>query len=490
MQLSSQPNPLAWSGGVLVVPRAAGAAPSSLETALDEKLDRAISAAAERMLFKGRPRQTLAIDTHGRLPAARILLVGTGDGPLGPAAARDLAALAVADALATRHRSVGFALPVGDAATLAVQLSAGALLGAYRWDAYKSKDPESPAAVVDRFDLLTDADVAAALDRGAALANAVNLARTLVNEPPNECTPRRLAALAGELGRQLGLTVTILERPDMEKRQMGGLLAVAQGAQEPPRLIHLAYTPTGAGAGKKPIVFVGKGLTFDSGGLSIKPAKSMEDMYIDMAGGAAVLGLMRAVGELRPDVPVHGIIGATENMPDGNSYRPSDILRMANGKTVEVLNTDAEGRLVLADCLHYASELAPGTLVDLATLTGACMVGLGPNYSGLFTAHDDLAADLGRAADAAGELIWRLPLDKKLADSIKSQRADIKNLGGPYGGAITGALFLQHFVGDLRWAHLDIAGPALADKDDGHIRAGGTGHGVLTLWSLVEQAAR
>ena len=276
---------------------------------------------------------------------------------------------------------------------------------------------------------------------------------------------------------------------ELKRRGMGGIVAVGQGSRELPKLIHLEYTPKGAGAQKAPLVFVGKGLTFDSGGLSLKPAKSMEDMYIDMAGAAAVFGLMSAVGELGPDVPVHGLIGAAENMPGGAAFRPSDILKMANGKTVEVLNTDAEGRLVLADVLHYGTMLKPQTMINLATLTGACMVGLGNYYAGLFTAHEDLAVQLQAAAEQSGELIWRLPLDKKLAESIKGQRGDLKNLGGPYGGAITAALFLQNFVGDTRWAHLDIAGPALSDKDDGHIRSGGTGFGVLTLWSLVERAA-
>ncbi len=489
MQVTSNvSDPLGWSGGLLVISRSAGAAPSALETRVDEKLGKALSTLAERLLFKGKPRQVVALETGGRLPAARVLLIGTGEGPLTPAAARDLAALAVADANGQRLRTVGFALADADAA-LASELAAGALLGGYRWDAYKSKDADAPTPEVECFELLTGADVTARIARGTSLANAVSLARTLVNEPPNECTPRRFAALAQALGGQLGLTVAILEREDMVKRNMGGLLAVSAGSAEPPRLIHLAYTPKGPGAAKKPLVFVGKGLTFDSGGLSLKPAKSMEDMYIDMAGGAAVMGLMMAVGELKPDVPVHGIIGATENMPGGAAYRPSDILRMANGKTVEVLNTDAEGRLVLADCLHYGTELKPAALIDLATLTGACMVALGSNYSGLFTAHEDLATEILAAAGKAGELIWRMPLDKKLGDSIKSQRADIKNLGGSWGGAITAALFLQHFVGDTRWAHLDIAGPVLADKDDGHIRAGGTGYGVLTLWSLVEAAS-
>ena len=234
------------------------------------------------------------------------------------------------------------------------------------------------------------------------------------------------------------------------------------------------------------LALVGKGLTFDSGGLSLKPAKSMADMYIDMAGSAAVLGAMKAVALLNPSAPVHGIVGACENMPGGNSYRPSDVLTMYSGKTVEVLNTDAEGRLVLADAIHYATQLEPRGIVDLATLTGACMVALGPYYTALLSDDEALASEIAGAAERAGENVWRLPLDPKLAETLKSKRADIKNLGGQWGGAITAAQFLQHFKGEVSWAHLDIAGPALAEKDDASVRAGGTGFGVLTLLALVE----
>ena len=483
-------SPLEFKGGVLVLGRSAGAAPSAVEASIDAALGGALASAVERQLFKGKPRQSVGLDTHGRLPFQRVLVLGLGDATPSPAVLRDAAAVAVADAYATRHRTLGFVLPEGATAQTTAELAAGLHLGAYRFDTYKSKDADAPSPELDAVTLLGEAATAAAVERGEALARAVLLSRQLVNEPPNICTPTRLAELAVQLGAEYGFQVTILDRADMQARGMGGLLAVAAGSEQPPKLIHVAYTPKGAGAAKKPLVFVGKGLTFDSGGLSLKPAKSMEDMYMDMAGGAAVLGLMKAVGQLQPDVPVHGLVGATENMPSGSSYRPSDILTMANGKTVEVLNTDAEGRLVLADVLHYATALNPDCIVDLATLTGACMVGLGPNYAGLFTSDEALGERVSAAAQAAGEHVWRLPLDKKLSDSIRGARADIKNLGGPWGGAITAALFLQHFVGDHAWAHLDIAGPAMADKDDGHIKAGGTGFGVLTLYALVESAAR
>ena len=491
MQLStSAADALQFNGGLLVLTRATGAAPSDLERAIDERLSGALSATAGRLFFAGKPRQAVSVDTLGRLPFARVLLLGLGDGSNGPVALRDVAALAVTDALSQRHQSVGLVLPTGDSQTIALHLATGASLGVYRFDTYKSKDPDVPSPLVDTLTLFTgDSTAAQAAEKGVALARAVNLSRQLVNEPPNDCNPARLEALAHELGAKHGLKVTVLDFEELKRRGMGGIVAVGQGSRELPKLIHLEYTPKGAGAQKAPLVFVGKGLTFDSGGLSLKPAKSMEDMYIDMAGAAAVFGLMSAVGELGPDVPVHGLIGAAENMPGGAAFRPSDILKMANGKTVEVLNTDAEGRLVLADVLHYGTMLKPQTMINLATLTGACMVGLGNYYAGLFTAHEDLAVQLQAAAEQSGELIWRLPLDKKLAESIKGQRGDLKNLGGPYGGAITAALFLQNFVGDTRWAHLDIAGPALSDKDDGHIRSGGTGFGVLTLWSLVEGAA-
>jgi leucyl aminopeptidase len=322
------------------------------------------------------------------------------------------------------------------------------------------------------------------VERGKILADAVNLARTLVNEPPNVCTPSRLAELAVSMGGD-DVQVTVLGKAEIEARGMGGVIAVSQGATEEPKFIHIHYRPSGESRGS--LALIGKGLTFDSGGLSLKPPKSQEMMHIDMGGAAAVLGAMRAICSLKPDVEVHGIVGSCENMPDGNSYRPSDILTMYSKKTVEVLNTDAEGRLVLADALHYATELNPDAMVNLATLTGACMVGLGTNYCGLFSDNDAWAGALLAAGERAGEKLWRLPLDEGLADTLKSKRADIKNLGGPYGGAITAALFLKNFKGECTWAHMDIAGPVTADKAKGVISAGGTGFGVLTLVDLAEQ---
>ena len=334
--------------------------------------------------------------------------------------------------------------------------------------------------------LNTDADESV-LSAGSHMAAAVNLARTLINEPANICTPERLAALAEDIAQTPGFELKVLNRAEIIERGMGGIQAVSRGAAREPRFIHLTYTPEGEAQGE--IAFVGKGLTFDAGGLSIKPASGMEDMYIDMGGSAAVMGTMFLVSKLLPGIKVHGVVGACENMTGADAYRPSDVITMYSGKTVEVLNTDAEGRLVLADCLHYVSQLGVDCVVDLATLTGACMVALGPNYAGLFSDDEAVASGLIEAATEAGENLWRMPLDPKLADSLRSKRADITNLGGRYGGAITAAQFLQNFKGETPWAHIDLAGPILSKKDDGHIRTGDTGFGVLTLWSFLSQRA-
>ena len=479
-------NATAFDGGLIVVGRHQDGEPSATERALDAALGGALAAAAERLRFTGKARQKVALDTLGRLPAARVLLLGLGKANEGgPAELRDAGAAAVTEALAQRLERVGFAVPAPEAV---LGLATGALLGAYRYDALKAPDPENPTAHVTRFDLLGAGDAASALRTAEGLALAVNLARTLTNEPPNVCTPQRLADAAADIAKAPNFSLTVFDEQALADKKMGGIVAVGQGSSRPPRLIHLTYAPPGADP-KAAIALVGKGLTFDSGGLNVKTAKGMVEMYIDMGGAAAVLGAMRAVAELQPGLVVHGIVGAAENMPDGNSYRPSDVLTMYSGKTVEVLNTDAEGRLVLADCLTYAIELKPRGVVDLATLTGACMVALGPYYAGLFSDDDAFAEQVLGAGRAAAENLWRLPLDPKLAKTLESKRADITNLGGPYGGAITAAQFLQNFKGDTPWVHLDIAGAVLAEKDDGHIRAGGTGFGVLTLWALIEAAA-
>ena len=472
-----------FSGGLLVVGRHAGTQPSATEAALDAALGGALSAAADRLRFRAKPRQQVAVDTLGKLGAARVLLIGLGKADEVTAAIRrDYAALAVEAATRGRFETLCITPVDGHAADLAC----GAALGAYRYSELIADDPEDP-----RFSVTSAAiacDDADAVRTGAALGEAVNLARTLVNLPPNVCTPEHLAQTARDIAASNDrFEVTIFGWDEIRARKMGGITGVSQGAKIPPRFIHLKYTPPGSSAGDA-LAFVGKGITFDSGGLSLKDGKSMADMYIDMAGSAAVLGAMKAVALLNPDAPVHGIVGACENMPGGDAYRPSDVLTMYSGKTVEVLNTDAEGRLVLADAIHYATKLGPRAIVDLATLTGACMVALGPFYTALFSDDDGLAAEIAAAADRSDENIWRMPLDPKLRESLKSKRADIKNLGGRWGGAITAAQFLQAFKGDTPWAHLDIAGPALADKDDASIRAGGTGFGVLTLFELLTGA--
>lgn len=477
----------AFEGGLLVFGRHADASPSAAEAAVDGALGGALGRALERQRFRGRPRQVVGVDTLGRIGAERVAVIGLGpEGELTPAALRDLGAIAIERANTLRLATVGLVLPTPDAAA-AEQVALGALLGAYRFDDYKAEPDDGPAAAVERFELI--GDTKPDLDRVRALADAINLARTLTNEPPNVCTPERLAALAREIAQAPGVTATIFDKAEIYARKMGGVIGVSRGAAVEPRFIHLAYVPEGHD-GQGGIALVGKGITFDSGGLSIKPAKGMADMYIDMAGAAAVLCTMQIVAALRPAVPVHCVVGACENMTGADAYRPSDILTMYGGQTVEVVNTDAEGRLVLADALHYVTELEPPVrgVVDVATLTGACMVALGIHYAGAMSDDEAFCAEVLAAAEAVDEKLWRLPLDPKLAKTLESKRADLKNLGGPYGGAITAAQFLAHFKGELPWVHLDVAGAVLAEKDDAHIRAGGTGFGVLTLWRLIEAA--
>lgn len=478
-------DPLQFEGALLVIGRAKGAAASGLELAIDQKLGGALSKKVTRSHFKGGASQSVLIDTVGQLSAQMVLLVGMGEKTDGRAL-RDLSANVARVAVKERAGEVGLALGC-DAPEALQELALGFALGHYRFDQHLTPDPERPAHLVQHVSVFVSdeqPDATEAIHKAETLAEAVCLARTLVNEPPNVCTPARLAALAQSFAAFEGVGVKVFDRAEIEAREMGGLIAVSQGATREPRFIHVHYKPSGESRGS--LALIGKGLTFDSGGLSLKPPKSQELMHIDMGGAAAVLGAMSAIVKLQLPVEVHAIVGACENMPDGNSVRPSDILTMYSKKTVEVLNTDAEGRLVLADALHYATGLKPNAMVNLATLTGACMVGLGSNYCGVFSDDDAWAEQLLGAGEEAGERLWRLPLDEGLADTLKSQRADIKNLGGPYGGAITAALFLKHFKGDITWGHMDIAGPTHASKSVGSVCEGGTGFGVLTLIALAE----
>ena len=424
------------------------------------------------------------------LRCRRYLVVGLGN-------RRDLGLDAfrryLGDALieADRLGATSVALPLLDAARAplaareaALALAEAVLLGTYRFDRYRS-EPRPGRRHLREVRLAIGAaaprDVETGLAHGEVTASATNFARDLVNEAPGVLTPEKMAEIARETAAEAKLTIQVLGPDEMRRLGMGGILGVGQGSHHPPRLIHLSYKPEEPAARK--VAILGKGITFDSGGLSLKTSEGMETMKCDMAGAAAVLAAMRAISELDAPVEVVGMMGMAENMPGGGALRPGDVLRIMNGKTVEVRNTDAEGRLVLADVISYAST-QPGVqgMVDLATLTGACVVALGPMASGVIGNDQTLVDDLLRAAERAGERMWPLPFYHEYREHILSDVADIKNTGIRWGGALTAALFLSEFVKPgLPWAHIDIAGPAFGDKEYAYIKKGGSGVGVRTL---------
>ncbi len=442
---------------------------------------------ADEEQFKAEAGKTLLVHT-GDAKARRVLLVGVGKAAdLQAPELRAVGAAAAREANDRKLSSIAIALPGDvDAKAAARFLAEGAALGAYRYDKWRTRDVETPTCA--KVTLVSDgvgADFDAIVARAQATADGVKLARDLVNGPPVEVTPEFLADTARGLAQRDGLDIEILDKAGIQKAGMNLLLAVNAGSDKEPRFIHWTYRPAGADASTPSIAIVGKGLTFDAGGYNMKPTGSMEDMKMDMAGGAAVLGVMAAVKALAPRYVVHGIVPSTENLVSGSAFKPGDIYKSLNGKTVEIMNTDAEGRLILADALCYAERLGVDRIIDLATLTGACMVALGPHTAGLFSPDAKFSGRLKAASEATGEDLWPMPLTPKLKAMLKSPTADMKNIGERWGGAITAALFLQEFVGDRTWAHLDIAGPAFADKTDAHISKGGTGFGVMTLLELL-----
>jgi leucyl aminopeptidase len=331
----------------------------------------------------------------------------------------------------------------------------------YRFDQMKSKrdaSPLRPRQVYFLIDRSQAATVNADMARAVALANGMDLAKTLGNLPGNVCTPAYLADQARALARDHGLKVEVLERKQIEALRMGAFLAVAQGSALAPRLIVLQYQ--GASSRSAPVALVGKGITFDTGGISIKPAGEMDEMKFDMCGAASVLGTLRAIAEMKLKINVVGVIPACENMPSGTATRPGDIVTTMSGQTVEILNTDAEGRLILCDALTYVTRFKPRTVIDIATLTGACVIALGHHHSGLFAREDALAAELVDAGRDSGDTCWRMPLDEEYHEQLKSRFADVANIGGRAGGSVTAACFLSRFAKDYDWAHLDIAGTA------------------------------
>ena len=358
----------------------------------------------------------------------------------------------------------------------------GIALGSYKFDRYKTGEEEERKGPGE---VLVHGAPEDAIRKGRLLGEAQNYARDLINEPGNVINPITLAQEAQKLAESYGLECRVYDEKEIQEMGMLALWSVGRGSATPPRFIHLIYKPDGKP--KDRVAIVGKGLTFDSGGLNIKPGDYMRTMKMDKSGACAVLGIMKAIAQLKPQVEVHGLIGAAENMPSGNAYRPDDIIRAKNGKYIEIDNTDAEGRVTLADVLAYASDLKPSRIIDMATLTGACMVALGEYTAGLFTNSVRLGSAIKRIARQTGERVWELPMDDdRLRKKIKKGPADVVNTGGRYGGAITAAMFLEEFVGEgIEWVHLDIAGPAWSKENYGYYSEGGTGFGVRTCVEYI-----
>jgi len=478
---------LNWTGDALAIGLFEDAVELTGDLAqLDRMLHGTLSELIAETEFKGDAGSTAVTRVGSNSPIRKIIIVGLGkQDAFKLDNLRRSSAASARIAKKERCKTLGITLPVWnyDSATTAQAIAEGVELALHQDNRFKS-EPEDKGTQLERVDLLGLEAQDAAIARAKAICTGVILARELVAAPANAVTPVTMAETAKEIAQEHGLQVEILEREDCERLGMGAFLGVAQASDLPPKFIHLTYKPEGTP--RRKLAIIGKGLTFDSGGLNIKGAGSgIETMKMDMGGAAATLGAAKAIGQLKPDVEVHFISAVTENMISGRAMHPGDILKASNGKTIEVNNTDAEGRLTLADALVFADKLGVDAIVDLATLTGACIIALGDNIAGLWSPDDAIASQITQASELAGEKFWRMPLEEKYFEGIKSPIADMKNTGPRGGGSITAALFLKEFVKETPWAHLDIAGPVWADKENGYNNAGATGYPVRTLVNWV-----
>ena len=457
--------------------------------AVDRAARGALAEALRRGDMQGKPGTTLLLHSA----AGRVLLVGLGrEKEFGDKRYREAVAAAMRTLAATGAEEAALyltELPVGrrDAGWKVAHAVTVAQEGAYRFTRMKSKNDNEPPAlrrVALHVERSAQRKAAAALAQGLAVAQGMSLAKDLGNLPPNVCTPAYLADEARQLAKRYRMKVTVLERSDMEKLGMNTLLSVAQGSERPPKFITLEYR--GGPAKMKPVALVGKGITFDTGGISLKPAGEMDEMKFDMCGAASVLGTMKAVGEMRLPINVIGAIPTTENMPGGRATRPGDIVKSLSGQTVEILNTDAEGRLILCDALTYIERYQPAAVIDIATLTGACVIALGHVVSGLFANDDALAREVSAAGDVAYDRVWHMPLLDDYQDQLKSNFADFANIGGRPAGAVTAACFLARFTRKYKWAHLDIAGTAWKSGRE----KGATGRPVPLLTQFLVNRAK
>jgi len=464
-------------------------------TAVDKALEGAISSLVDQGVAKGKVAEVNIIHTLGKLPARMVAVVGLGkradlrlDKVRGSAGevCRTLRKLNCRKVAMTAYGAEELGI---EPEAVAGAISEGAVLGLYDFAKYKKAEHEDIETLMLTIRQKEKVQaVQSAVNKGKLIAEATSLARDMVNEPANYMTPSQMAEVARSVAGKYGLELKILEREDMKAMGMGALLGVAEGSEQPPKLITMSYR--GNQHSGKAVGFLGKGITFDSGGISIKPSEGMEEMKTDMAGAAAVIAAIAAIAQLKPAINVTAIVAATENLPSGTALKPGDVLKAMNGKTIEVISTDAEGRLTLADALGYAQQLGLSPLIDLATLTGACRVALGTLYSGVFSNNQKLADRVLKAAETSGERMWQMPMPDEYKEQNKSEIANVKNVGNRAGGAITAGLFLAEFVGDVPWVHIDIAGTAHSTKESGYIVKGATGVGVRTLIELALSEAR
>lgn len=428
--------------------------------------------AIEKDNFEGKFGQTYLLHTLGQIPADKVLIIGFGKKEeFDHNKMREAVAKAVKKLQQIKAKKAIFDFDIN--ADYGKSAVIGAMIADYAYDKYKSEKAH-------HLDEITFANFSQeTVEEGIIFGEAMNFTRDLANTPAQIATPQKLAQIASKLE---GIETKVFNKEEIARMGMGAYLAVGQGSVNPPEFIHMKYTGKNV---KKKIALIGKGICFDSGGLDIKPASSMLTMKDDMSGASCILGVMKALAKLQPDIEVHGLIAACENMPSGSSYKPGDILTAKNGKTIEVDNTDAEGRLTLADALCYACELNVDEVIDIATLTGACVVALGSHISGIMGNDDELIERLIETGKEAGEKLWKLPMDREYFDSLKSDIADMKNTGTRMGGASIAGVFLQEFVKDTKWAHIDIAGTAYIEKPQKEFIAGSTGAGVRTLLNYI-----
>ncbi len=472
-----------------------------LNAELNQKLSGAIEQVIKLGDFKGKEGTSVVVYGNEGIGAKRLLLVGLGEKKKATLdTVRKAAANAAKKSVEIKAENLSLALHrafdgKGDLAAMGRAMAEGTYLGSYRYDEYVTEGENGRLKSLNVEVIEPDKAKITKLGKGLAsgiiIGQAQSYARTLANRPANVINPPELAAEAKRVAKTTaGLTCTVFDEKQMAAKGMGGVLAVGSGSASPPRFIVLKYTPAGKAAKKPTVALVGKAITFDSGGISIKPADKMDEMKLDKTGGITVLATMKAAAELKLPINIYGIIPSAENLPSGTSYRPGDIITTFSGKTVEVLNTDAEGRMILCDAIAYAAKEKCDIIIDIATLTGACKVALGKYMAGLMGNDERLIKQMQKAAEESGEKVWPMPSGDEYADEMKSKIADLKNTGSRWGGACNGAAFLRQFAGDAKWAHLDIAGVDLFESATGYTTEGSSGFGVRLLTTYLMNIAR